>query len=187
MATRTRASVGEKSLSRPPVPPSVSRVVGDPDVEMMRPSAPPPARRSSHKPILVAAVVALIAAGAIIAYLWKQTQDLKKQLTMSAGSAPDAAQQAKETDALVAEVGKLMELPTDETPSVYDITDTSTLPQTPFFAHAKSGDKLLIYQKALKAILYDPNEHKIVEVAPVTTSSADATPNSSNSADSSAP
>ncbi len=37
----------------------------------------------------------------------------------------------------------------------------------PFFANAQVGDKVLIYYKAKKAILYNPTDNKIVEVGPI--------------------
>ncbi len=36
-----------------------------------------------------------------------------------------------------------------------------------FFANAKVGDKVLVYAKAGKVILYNPSEDRIVEVAPI--------------------
>ena len=67
----------------------------------------------------------------------------------------------------ISEVGKLMVLPTDEVPTLATVSDPSKLKDQPFFANAKSGDKVLIYSNARKAILYSPALNKIVEVAPV--------------------
>jgi uncharacterized membrane protein YcjF (UPF0283 family) len=68
---------------------------------------------------------------------------------------------------VISEVGKLIVLPTDEEPTVATISDAEKLRDQPFFAKAKNGDKVLIYTKAEKAILYDPVAKKIVEVAPL--------------------
>lgn len=68
---------------------------------------------------------------------------------------------------LVSEVGKLIELPSGEDPTVATITDITKLQDQPFFAKAKNGDKVLIYTQAKKAILYDPKAKKILDVAPV--------------------
>ncbi len=68
---------------------------------------------------------------------------------------------------LADEIGKLMVLPTDEIPTVATVTDISKLAGQQFFKNAKNGDKVLIYTKAKKAILYDPAIHKIIEVGPV--------------------
>ena len=67
----------------------------------------------------------------------------------------------------VADVSKLMILPTDETPTMATVSDPSKLKDQPFFANAHAGDEVLIYNKAQKAVLYDPTQNKIVEVAPI--------------------
>ena len=64
-------------------------------------------------------------------------------------------------------VSKLVVLPADETPTVATITDLAPLAGQPFFAQAKVGDKVLIYAKAQKAILYDPSTDKVIEIAPI--------------------
>jgi hypothetical protein len=80
-----------------------------------------------------------------------------------------AAGSAGEAQRIVAEVGKLLILPTDEEPTIATISDASKLQNQAFFANAKNGDKVLIYNKAGKAILYDPVNKIIVEVAPLNT------------------
>ena len=77
------------------------------------------------------------------------------------------AQAQAEANALVAKVSKLMDLPTDETPTIATVTDVSIVKDQPFFAKAQNGDKVLIYQKAGKAILYRESENKIIEVGAV--------------------
>ena len=80
--------------------------------------------------------------------------------------------------ALVAKVGKHIELPTDEDPNVATVLDITKLKDQPFFAHAQNGDKVLIYTKSAKAILYREAEDKIIDVAPITLTQpqASATP-----------
>ena len=72
----------------------------------------------------------------------------------------------EEITKVVQAVGKLMVLP-EEVPSVATVTDLDKLKGQAFFANAKVGDKVLIYVKAQKAILYDPVMNKIVELAPL--------------------
>lgn len=88
----------------------------------------------------------------------------------------DAAQRAarEEVGKLVSEVGKLIDLPSGEDPTVATVTDISRLQDQPFFARAKNGDKVLIYTQAKKAILYDPSAKKILDVAPVNIGSPSA-------------
>lgn len=82
-------------------------------------------------------------------------------------------QAQQEMSDLVSEVGKLMSLPEGENPTIATVTDPSKLAGQAFFAQAQSGDKVLLYTNAKKAILYSPSEHKILEVAPINIGNAD--------------
>ncbi len=73
----------------------------------------------------------------------------------------------EETDQLVSRVGELIVLPEGEIPTIATVTDPEKLKDQPFFSKAKNGDKVLIYTNAKKAILYDPTQNKIIEVAPL--------------------
>jgi hypothetical protein len=77
---------------------------------------------------------------------------------------PSAQAQMK---ALVAEVSKIIELPTNETPTTAIVTDDVSIKKQPFFIHAKKGDKVLIYANNKLAILYRPSAHKIINVGPI--------------------
>lgn len=83
------------------------------------------------------------------------------------GLSKGQVQAQAEVDMLVAEVGKLLALPSDEKPTVATITDVEKLKEQTFFKNAMNNDKVLIYTKAKKAILYRPSEKKIVEVGAV--------------------
>lgn len=71
--------------------------------------------------------------------------------------------QKKEADSVIVQVGKLMVLP-QETPTLATVTDTTKLSAQPFFQNAKTGDKVLIYSKTKRAILYRPSVNKIIEI-----------------------
>jgi len=63
-------------------------------------------------------------------------------------------------------VSKLIILPTDETPTLATVSDANKLKNQAIFAKAKDGDRVLIYVKAQKVIIYRPSAHKIVDVNP---------------------
>jgi len=104
-------------------------------------------------------VVAAIAAGGVYLIAQKRPSLI--------GLPKNGVEVQAETDALVAEVGKLIALPTDEKPTVATITDIDKIKDQPFFKNAKNGDKVLIYTTANKAILYRPSERRIIEVGAV--------------------
>ena len=79
---------------------------------------------------------------------------------------PQAVAQAEVAD-LVAKVGKLVVLPTGETPTIATVSDLTALKDQPFFVNAQKGDKVLIYAQAKKAILYSVTLNKIIDVAPL--------------------
>lgn len=117
--------------------------------------------KSSVKQNRVASVLAIllvIAVGTGLYFYQKATADPQKEAV-------------KELQSTVATIGKLMVLPTDETPTMATVSDPEKLKDQPFFIHAQKGDKVLIYTASQKAILYSPSLNKIVEVAPINTGS----------------
>lgn len=77
---------------------------------------------------------------------------------------------------LVERVGRLIALPQGEEPAIATVSDVAKLKNQPFFVNAKNGDRVLIYSKAKKAILYDPIANKILEVGPVDLGQSAPTP-----------
>jgi len=119
-------------------------------------------QRSFSKPIIIIGGIIL----ALIIFLpsfyfYNKYQSLKKTVSDPSDSAK------KEVNTLVALVGKLIELPEGEEPTVATVSDKDKLSPQPFFDKAQNGDKVLIYSKAKKAILYRPSTNKIIEVGPV--------------------
>ena len=83
--------------------------------------------------------------------------------------APSSSQATQdEVQKIVVRVGRLIVLPSGEQPTIATVTDPDKLRDQAFFANAKIGDRVLIYANARKAILYNPDADKIVEVAPLT-------------------
>lgn len=77
----------------------------------------------------------------------------------------------EEVEDIVKKVGELMLLP-NETPSLASVDDLSTVQDQEFFRFARVGDKVLIYREAKKAILYRPDENRIIEVGVVSEGTA---------------
>lgn len=104
--------------------------------------------------------VVLLAIGGIVTsiYYFKQYSALKANPNLEA---------QREIKSLVNALGRLMELPADETPTVATVLDIEKLKDQPFFAKAQNGDKLLAYTKTMRAILYRPSANKIINVAPL--------------------
>lgn len=109
--------------------------------------------------VIIAFSIVLLASLTTAVYFYLRYQQTQNQLTKST--------QASEQAALLSEVGKLILLPTGEQPSIATVSDVSKLKEQSFFAHARNGDKVLIYSKAKEAILYDPFANKIVAVGPI--------------------
>lgn len=103
-------------------------------------------------------VVAVLAAGGSAYYFYNEVSALKNDPNKIA---------REDTEKLVAQVGKIIVLPEGETPTIATVSDPEKLKDQPFFAKAKQGDKVLIYTNAKKALLYDVENNKIVEVAPI--------------------
>ena len=108
--------------------------------------------------ILLALIVVAGVSGVAAFSFYQQLQEIKAN--------PQSVVQ-EEADALIARVAKLIVLPEGEAPTIATVQDPEVLKEQPFFANAKRGDKVLIYTNAKKAILYDPVNNRIVEVAPV--------------------
>ncbi len=74
---------------------------------------------------------------------------------------------SKEIEELTQIIGKFLELPQGETPTLATVTDKEKLADQTFFLKAENGDKVLIYSQSGKAILYRPSTGKIVDVTTV--------------------
>lgn len=107
------------------------------------------------KKVLGTLVVVLIVIPAFVGTLaFFQQKNLKDSQVLGANQVED----------ILDKVGKLIDLP-DETPTIATVSDISKLSGQEFFAKAQNGDKVIIFAKAQKAILYRPGTNKIIEVA----------------------
>lgn len=67
--------------------------------------------------------------------------------------------------ALLAELEKRILLPKGN-PFIFNVSDLPQLTSQDFFNGSKPSDKLIIFEQDQKAIIYDPADHKIVNVGP---------------------
>lgn len=119
-------------------------------------------------PLFVILAILLLGGIAAAGYFYTQYTKAKSELqTIKAD--PSNLQKAAEGEAkkLIVDIGKLIELPQDEEPTVATVTDVEKLREQEFFKNAKNGDKVLIYTNSKKAILYDPKANKVINVAPI--------------------
>ncbi len=124
-------------------------------------------------------LIILIAAGVFAAMQYKQSKDLKKQISDLKQNPQKATEE--ETKALLDKVGQLIDLPSEQ-PTIATVSDLAPLKDQPFFANAQIGDKVLIFTTNKKAILYRPSTNKIIEVAPVNLDDNNTLNTNSNSA-----
>lgn len=121
------------------------------------------------KRVIITAVLVVLA-GAPAVYFYRQYQNVQLKLQNPIEAAKQEAQDITKA------VGKLIELPGGEEPTVATVTDVTKLSDQAFFAQAQNGDKVLIYAKAAKAVLFRPSANKIIEVAPVNIGSPTPSP-----------
>ncbi len=70
----------------------------------------------------------------------------------------------QQIEAIVSKVSKLIVLPSDETPTIVTIANTTDLKNQPFFQNAKPGDQVIMYPSNRRVIIYRPSENRIIEV-----------------------
>jgi hypothetical protein len=110
--------------------------------------------------IRIILIIIVLAAIAFPVYFYIQSKSVNKK---------QQSEQVfgNQTDLLLEKVSAFIELPKDESPAIATVSDKSKLESQAFFANAQNGDKVLIYAKAKKAILYRPSTNKVIEMAPV--------------------
>ncbi len=113
---------------------------------------------------IILAIFALGGAGAGLYYY--------RQYVRAVTFANDPSAEAKE---LIAKLGKLIDLPTGEEPTVATVKNAEQIKTQPFFAKAKVGYRVLLYPTSRMAILYDDKANKIINVGTINVSDT-ATP-----------
>lgn len=113
---------------------------------------------------VILALLAIGGGGAGVYYHSKYQQEVKK-----------ANDPTNDVKALLIQVGKLIDLPTDEEPTIATVTNADQITQQPFFTKAKNGDRVIIYTNARLAILFDVVAGKIMNVGTINVGTPSAT------------
>lgn len=120
---------------------------------------------------LILALLAVGGGGAGVYYFDKYQKEVKK-----------VSNPKEDVKVLLEKVGKLIDLPTGEEPTIATVTNADQITAQPFFAKAKNGDRVIIYTNARMAILFDETAGKIMNVGTInmgTQSAVQATPSPS--------
>ena len=115
-------------------------------------------RKNPFKTLLVIAV--LVGLG-WFGNEYMNTKDQIKQLTN-----PKTAGQT-EVQIITNDVKQVLDLPKNEEPTLATVSDITKLKNQTFFKNAQNGDKVLIYVKSGRALLYRPVENKVIEYSAV--------------------
>ncbi len=115
-------------------------------------------RKFLRKYFVIILIVLVVVLALLSGYLYKRSVNLRNPERVATEESKDLARK----------VGRHVVVPTDELPKVATVSDPSALKGQEFFADAKIGDKVLIYEKAKKAILYDPKADRVIVTAPLT-------------------
>lgn len=110
----------------------------------------------SYKTLLIAMAVVLI----LVSIVFVATRD------NSPSPAEQAANQTENTEAkqLYTKLSKTVLLPTDELPTVANVTKEELAKQQTGLADLQENDKVLLFAKARKAVVYRPSLDKVVAV-----------------------
>jgi hypothetical protein len=71
----------------------------------------------------------------------------------------------RQIDEAVRKIGRLIELPEGETPTLAVVRETESLKNDPFFADARPGDIVLYYPVANVAFVYRPSKDMLVNAS----------------------
>lgn len=69
-----------------------------------------------------------------------------------------------EISTLISKVSELYLFPEGEIPTIATVSDPSLLKNQAFFNNTQTDDKVLIFSKSGKAVLYRPSINKIIEI-----------------------
>lgn len=81
-----------------------------------------------------------------------------------------------EAKEVLAKVGKLIDLPEGEEPTIATVNDAEAIRSQPFFTKAQNGYRVIIYTNARMAILFDETNNKIINVGTINMGTPSGTP-----------
>lgn len=112
-------------------------------------------KRKTFNLILVIVLLIFIGLSGFLYYKLKKVENSKTVDTK------------EEIKSLVDKVSRLYLIPQNEEPTIATVSDPQVLKDQSFFTLAEKGDKVLIFNRSSKAVLYRPSIDKIVEIAPI--------------------
>ncbi len=147
-------------------PPETTQQAEEPSTAfaVANPSVPKSFKLSIKKLGMVSGLAVVLILVLLLVNSNREKNQLKQQTAKTLGAQTQTEDEAK---SLKNEVGKFLELPADELPTVATVSDASKVKNQAFFANSQNGDKVLLFSKAGKAVLYRPSTKKIIEVAPI--------------------
>lgn len=134
-----------------------------------RADAPTPQmkNKSGRVAVPILAVVTLVALSGC-AFMFIKYRIAQRQINSLSSPQEQQELAKKEVQSLVAKIGKLIILPTDEEPTVATVTDADALKsEQPFYKDAVNGNKVVIYMQAKKAVIFDETKNILVNVGPI--------------------
>jgi hypothetical protein len=110
---------------------------------------------------LIVSLMGVVVIGGLVFFggyfYWQYQKVLKNQ------PVPATSPQS-ETKNLTDKLGKFLALPSDEEPTIAEVKDVEKLKEQLFFSGAQNGDKVLIYTKNKRAVLYRPETDRVIEI-----------------------
>lgn len=136
-------------------------------------------KTSRSRPLSVLAIVALLVLVVVVDMKRRAAEDQLAQLSLrlsqlaGGGTSADSAQNQEIAKQIVERVRKIYDIPTDTEPTVATIVDVEALQkQNDFYKKAKNGNYLIVTKD--RAILFDADANKVIDVVPVQIQPTDA-------------
>jgi hypothetical protein len=117
--------------------------------------------------ILLIAIIAILFGVFFYSKLHKLQSNYSKQ-TPEVSEKQKAVE--KEIDNLISKVSQIYLFPANETPTIATVSDPEVLKGKSFFTLSQKGDKVLLFAKAGKAVLYRPSINKIIDTVSIQSS-----------------